>query len=142
MNEVGPPRIAPKDVPHAAALYLDNAAHYLGPFVKEHELNLKPYDQYQPDQTAWCHSMYGACRDREFCIQVVTDADLAPAFHADVRGYVRLYPKDHGNAWLPLGNRRVGGMHEMLAAADETIVVLRLACVLRMPHPTDPDPKA
>ena len=102
----------------------------------------KPYDQYKPDQTAWCHSMYGACHDREFCIQVVTDADLAPAFHADVRGYVRLYPKDHRNAWQLLGNVRVNGMHAMLAAASETFAALRFACVLRMPHPTDPDPKA
>lgn len=137
-----PPKRAPREVPPEAALYLDNAAEYLTELVKEFRLKLKPYDQYHPDHTAWFHSLYGTSRDREFCIQVVTDAEMAPTFTALLKCHICLYQKDGSNKWLLYRTRRVKGMTDLMNSAADLIGIIRLACVWRMPHPTEPDPKA
>lgn len=137
-----PPKRAPKEVPPEAALYLDNAAEYLTELVKEFGLELKPYDQYHPDHSAWLHGLYGTTRDRQFCIQVVTDEQMAPTFTALLKCYIRLYPKDGRSTWLRYGIRRVKGMADLMNAVADLTEAIRFACVWRMPHPTEPDPKA
>jgi hypothetical protein len=94
----GPPRLAPPGVPHAVALYLDNGAAYLRDVAKSEGLELKPYENAAPDHAVWHHGLYGTLRDRQFCLQVVTDAAMAPAFDALLYAYVRHYPKDGRNA--------------------------------------------
>lgn len=142
MSGPGPPRIAPPGVPHAVAHYLDNAAAYLRKFAKDADLELKPYEQYRDGLAQWHHALYGSCRDRAFCLQVVTDAASAPDFLADLRAYVRLYPIDGRNEWLLLERGPAQGMAALLKEAALMDRRLRLACAWRMPHPTDPDPKA
>ncbi len=141
MTPIGPPKRAPKEVPPEPALYLDNAAEYLTELVKEYGLDLRPYDQHRPDQKVWLHGLYGTMRDRDFCIQVVTDAEMAPAFAGLLRCHLRLYPRDGSSKWLLYQSRRVKGMAELMLAAAELTEAAHLACVWRMPHPTDPDPK-
>lgn len=142
MTPNGPPKRAPKDVPPEAARYLDNAAEYLSELVKEFKLELKAYDQYHPDHSAWLHGLYGESNDRQFCIQLITNEEMAPNSAGILKGYVRLYPPDGRNEWLLYETRRVGDMAALMTAAADVTERLRLVCVLRMPHPTDPDPKA
>lgn len=142
MTPLGPPKRAPKEVPPEAALYLDNAAEYLTELVKEFGLDLRPYDQYQPDQVSWQHGLYGEANEREFCVQLATDAQMAPTFVGILRGWVRLYPADRTNEWLLLEVRRVAGMAALVTVAADVTRALKLACVWRMPHKTDPAPNA
>jgi len=135
------PKRAPKEVPPEAARYLDEAAARLSELVDEHGLKLKPYDQYHPDHTAWTHGIYGESRSRDICIQVVTDEDMATTFTAVLKAYLRLYPSDGSNAWLLLGKRRVRDMVGLVTGVTDLTLALQLACVWRMPHPTEPDPK-
>jgi len=152
VTNVGPPKRAPAGVPDAAAHYLDNAAVYLAEIAKERGLELKPYDQHRPDFTAWFHGLYGDVRDRQICIQVVTDAAMAPSFTATLRGYVRMYPAKEGQLlyaidgesahWLMFEKRRVSGMAGLVTGVRATLEALSFACHFRLPHPTDPDAKA
>lgn len=150
MTRIGPPKLAPKDVPPEAALYLDNAAEYLKAVAKKYRLALHPYEEHRPEHSSWFHGLYGEVADRQFCLRVMTDEELAPSFTADLIAYVRLYlpagqivfPDDGHGDWLIYARRRVIGMAALTTAATEMSESLRVACVLRMPHPTDPDPKA
>ncbi|MEK7545829.1 MAG: hypothetical protein AAB554_02005 [Patescibacteria group bacterium] len=142
MTRAEPPKIAPKDVPPEAALYLDDAAGYLTELVKEYGLELKTYDLYRPEHSAWLHGLYGKCRDRQICIQVVTDAEMAPNRVALLKGYIRMYPGDGRNEWLLFETRRVRGMAGLMAGTADMADRLFLACVWRIPHPNSPDPKA
>jgi hypothetical protein len=137
-----PERLAPDGVPHAAAHFLDNAVVYLKPLAKEEGLALQPYDAFEPGNTRWLHGMYGKANDREFCVQVVTDEALATEFRAVVNGWIRIYPRDGRNEWIHLLADRAAGMHELVRTVAETVRLLRIVCVLAMPHPKRPDPKA
>lgn len=134
---------APESVPIEAASYLDKAAERLSALVKEHGLALRPYDQYDPGQTSWLHALYGKANDREFCVQVITDARLAAESRGHVHGWVRLYPRNGKNEWLHLlANHPVAEIDDLVSQAVEAVRLMRIVCVLSMPHPTDPDPKA
>ena len=137
-----PQRLAPDDVPLAAAHYLDNAVAFLRAVAETHHLELRPYDMHQPGAANWLHGLYGTANDRNFCIQVVTDDALATEFRAHVHAWVRLYFSDERNEWLRLETFPVAGMDQLVRHVAWSTLVLRIACVLRMPHPTDPDPKA
>lgn len=141
MTRLGPPKLAPPDVPPHAAHYLDNAAEYLTELVKAYGLTLKPYERRPSDRGVWHHGLYGTSRDREYCVQLVTDENMAPSFTALLNGYVRLYPSDGTAPWLLLERRQVNGMAALMTDAAAVADALRMACVWRMPHPTDPDPK-
>ena len=151
VTPIGPPKLAPKEVPPNAALYLDNAAEYLTTIAKDFGLDLQPYELYEPGHSSWFHGLYGETNDRQFYLRVMTDEDLAPAFKADLIGYVRLharpgqlvYPREDGlGDWIVISRLRVKGMAELMTEATDMAQALRLACVYRMPNPTDPDPKA
>lgn len=150
MTRIGPPKLAPKDVPPDAARYLENAAAYLSGLAEDFGLELKPYELHEPRHTSWFHGLYGETRDRQICIRVMTDEELAPAFTADLIGYVRLhahpgqivYPHDGFGDWLIFARRRINGMGALMTGVIDMTEALRLACTFRMPHPTDPDPKA
>ncbi|HTK60220.1 MAG TPA: hypothetical protein VL283_03380, partial [Candidatus Baltobacteraceae bacterium] len=114
----------------------------LSRLAEDEGLTLKPYEGHQPGRNWWIHGLYGDSRDRDLCIQVVADEGMAAIFTADLKGYVRLYPRDGSNAWLLLESRRVEDMAALLTGVAEMTDLLRLACVWRMAHPTDPDPKA
>lgn len=138
----GPSKPAPTGVPPEAARYLDRAAEELSELVKDSGFELKAYDQFHPDHSAWLHGLYGDCNDREICIQVLTDREMAPSFTAILRGYVKLYPPGDRNEWLLFETRRTVGLAGLLAGVTDLMDVLSLACLYRLPHPTDPDPKA
>lgn len=150
MTPHGPPKLAPEGIPPEAALYLDNAAEYLKETARAYGLKLSPYDQHHPDHSAWWHGLYGEYHERELCIQVVTDEDMAPDFTARLKGYLRVswhdgetvYPPNDKTYWLLFEERRVNGMVALLDGVAGMTEVLRLACTFRMPHPTDPDAKA
>ena len=151
MTPLGPPKRAPEGIPPEAARYLDNAAVYLKPLVEKHGLDLKLYEQYDPEHSSWYHGMYAELNDRDAYLRVMTDEELAPTFTADVIAYVRLharpgqivYPKDDFlGDWIIIRRKRVNGMDEMVKTAQAFMRSIRLACFLRLPHPTTPDPKA
>ena len=141
MAPAGPPKLAPADVSHAAAHYLDNAAVYLKDVAKKEKLELKPYDTYQPGQSRWLHGLYGTFSNkRQFCIQVVTDDGMAHEFRASLNGWVRLYPADGSNAWALLETRHVAGMADLVASVTALATSLRAACAWRLRDPPDHGP--
>ena len=142
MSAGGPFRRAPDGVPPEAAFYLDAVAERLGRLAEDLGLELKTYDQYDPKHAFWQHALYGTTRDRQFCIQVVASAETAPESIADLRAHIRLYPSDGRNAWLFFRQLRVQGMTRLVAATAHLTRAVRFTCAWRMPHPTDPDPKA
>ena len=142
MTKTARPTTAPESVPVEAAYYLDRAAEELSAVAADEGFTLKPYESVRPGQACWHHGLYGTCRDRELCILVVADERMAAVFSAELKGYVRLYPHEGVDAWLLLETRRTDGMTELIAATAAVTDALRLACVWRMPHPTDPDPKS
>ena len=150
MTPIAPPTLAPKDVPLEAARYLDDAAAHLKALAKKKGLELKPYELHDPEHTSWFHGLYGESNEREICIRVMTDEELAPSLTADLIGYVRLhmragehvFPENGFGDWIIFERRRVRGMSALVAGTSALTESLRLACVYRMPHPTSPDPKA
>src|SRR5690242_9463933 len=107
MTPIGPPKLAPKDVPPGAAGFLDDAAAHLKALAKSRDLELKPYELYSPEHSSWFHGLYGETNDRQICIRVMTDEELATSLTADLIGYVRLhlragelvFPKDGFGDW-------------------------------------------
>jgi hypothetical protein len=142
---------APVSVPVEAAYFLDKAAEELSRLAQDEGLKLTPYESHEPNRLWWVHGVYGKSRDREICVQLVTTETLAPIFAADLKAYVRMHGKsggeiiyplrDNSSDWLLLEKRRVDGMTELVTGVAEMTDILRLACVWRLPHPTDPDPK-
>src|SRR5688572_28298333 len=136
-----PPKLALDDVGRAAAHYLDNAAVYLHDVAKKQKLKLKPYDAYEPGQSKWLHCMNGSCSNkREFCIQVVTNDQLAHEFRAFLNGWVRLYPADGSNTWALLETRHVAGMADLVTAVHDLTMAIRAGCVWRLRNPPDHGP--
>src|SRR5689334_11599588 len=142
MKKSAPLQPAPVSVPVEAAYYLDKAAEELSRLAKDEGFTLLPYEGHEPGRTWWLHGLYGASHDRDICVQVVTDEHMARTFAADLKCYVRLYPRDGRNEWLLLETRRVEDMAALMSGVAEMTDLLRLACIWRLPHATDPDPKA
>lgn len=141
MAPSNPPKRAPKDVPVEAAFYLDKAADELAALAKDEGLHLKPYEDHAPGRNWWVHGLYGKTREREICIQVVTDERMAATFAADLKAYLTHCLPDGRCEWVLIETRRVEDMASLVTAAAELTDVLRRLCVWGMPHPTDPDPK-
>lgn len=142
MTPLGPPKLAPEGTPFSVARYLDNAAEYLKPIAQDHALRLKPYDIRQPDDGTWGHHLYGAAWDRAFAIQVTANDAGADMFSATVTGFVLHYVKGVEEEWLQIECRAVNGMAQLVTCVHDFLQSLRLTCVWRMAHVTDPDSKA
>jgi len=142
MTPLGPPKLAPEGTPFSVARYLDNAAEYLRPIAEQDALDLKPYDIRQPDDGAWGHHLYGSAWDRGFAIQVVANDVGADSFNATVTAFVLHYAKGAKEVWLQIECRAVNGMAGLVACVHDFLAILRLACVWRMAHVTDPDSEA
>jgi hypothetical protein len=136
-----PERIAPDDVSRAAAHFLDTAAVHLDVVAKREKLELKPYDTHQPGQTRWLHGLYGSLSNkRAFCIQVVTDDEMAHEFRASLNGWIQLYPADGSNAWVLIETLTVAGMEDLVTSVMSLTTSLRAAGAWRFRRPPDHGP--
>lgn len=97
------------------------------------------------------HGLYGVYHDHDICITVLTDVDMAAESAAIVSGFIRITweknavavysPGDQGS-WLLFEKRLVKGLAGLMSGVSALAETLRLACLFRMQHPTDPDSKA
>lgn len=142
MTPLGPPKLAPEGTPFSVARYLDNAAEYLRPIAEDGALDLKPYEIRHPDDGTWGHHLYGSAWDRAFAIQVTANDVEADAFTASVTGFILHCAEGVEEEWVQIEFRRVNGMAQLVECVHEFLEALRLACVWRMAHVTDPDSKA
>ena len=142
MTQSVPPRLAPPGTPECIVHFLDTAAAYLGRVVEKDSLDLKPYDLIMPDEGTWAHHLYGTVWDRDFAIQIAANDQDAPEFHAVISGFVRIVVNGNSDHWLRIDCRRVTGMYDLMKCVKDLILVVRIACALRMPHVCEPDGKA
>jgi hypothetical protein len=135
-----PPKLAPEGTPFAVALYLDRAAEQLRPIVERDALQLVTYDICQPEDFTWGHHVYGKVWDRDYAIQIIANDTGARTFKGIVIGFVLHYVQGK-EEWIDLEYRETLGMAGMAACVRETVLKMRIACALRMPHITEPDIK-
>lgn len=142
MTPNAPSTLAPAGTPECVAHFLDNAAAHLGPVIENGSLDLKAYDLIRPDVGTWAHHLYGKVWDREFAIQVAANDRDAPTFVATISCFVKLVLNVDDDPWMRIEFRQVKGMDGLLKCVKELLLVVHIACVLRMPHVCEPDPKA
>lgn len=144
MTHARPDMHAPIGTPFQVTRLLDDAARQLVSFAAKRSLKLKPYDLAEPDEKLWGHYLYGEAWDREFVIEVSANDVGARLGTTTVTVFVLHYPQGviDDNGWVEIDSREVTGLPGLQHGVDLMLHAARLACVLRMPHCTDPDLKA
>ena len=141
MTPIGPQKPAPRGTPEAVALFLDDAAARLRPFIEAKGLTIKPYEIVDRPSGTWAHNLYGQAGTTRFAIQLAVHPANAPHFSATVTGYVR-DPSEGDPEWMQITSSGSDGMARMLAAVEDALRRLRLACGFKSAYARFPDAQA
>lgn len=129
-------------VPSSMTEHLDDAAERLSAIAETEFLKFKAYEASEPDRKVWGHRLQGRARDREFYLAVTMHQADAPGTLMLVQAYMAHYLPSGQNFWFPLGWHLGHNAFTMVVGFRKLLDRARLACLLGMPHPTDPDLKA
>lgn len=131
----------PPCIPKAVRSFMDNVLTHLEAFAREQGFTIAPYQGADNASILWCHNYCGTIAGHNVTLQVWTDIQRA----VDNAGFIQLLicvgNGEHAE-WMPLDERCVEGMHELIRETQRGLERLRQACALAMPAPGKRHPVA